>query len=124
MISATLTPSSDSRTAAGIIMLTVGAVDYGGTFLLRVRGREPKIEFQNSFARVGHARGRVGGPHRRGPDPGRRREHERRSPAALARNGISTATLMPAGRRRMSAGTMAVAPLGEREYVDRATTCR
>jgi hypothetical protein len=53
---ATLTLSSGSRTTAGILLLTIVAVEFGGTFMLRiVRGREPVTEFQRAFARAGHA---------------------------------------------------------------------
>lgn len=53
---ATLSLSSDTRTTAGILLLTLVAVEYGGLFMLRiVRGRRPATEFQKSFARAGHA---------------------------------------------------------------------
>jgi hypothetical protein len=48
--------STDARTTAGILLLTIVFVEYGGTYLLRiVRGRSPATEFQRSFARAGHA---------------------------------------------------------------------
>ena len=48
--------SADARTTAGILLLTIVFVEYGGTYLLRVvRGRHPLTEFQRSFARAGHA---------------------------------------------------------------------
>ena len=48
--------SDDARSTAGILLLTVVAVEYGGTFMLRVvRGRVPMTPFQMSFARAGHA---------------------------------------------------------------------
>jgi hypothetical protein len=48
--------SADARTTAGILLLTIVFVEYGGTYLLRiVRGRSPVTEFQRSFARAGHA---------------------------------------------------------------------
>ncbi len=48
--------SDDARSTAGILLLTVVAVEYGGTFMLRVvRGRVPMTPFQRSFARAGHA---------------------------------------------------------------------
>jgi hypothetical protein len=51
-----LTLSSDTRTTAGILLLTIVAVEYGGLVMLRiVRGRQPATEFQKSFARAGHA---------------------------------------------------------------------
>jgi hypothetical protein len=48
--------SADARTTAGILLLTIVAVEYGGTFMLRVvRGRVPMTDFQRAFARAGHA---------------------------------------------------------------------
>ena len=48
--------SPDSRSTAGVILLTIVAIEYRGTYLLRiVRGRVPMTEFQRSFARAGHA---------------------------------------------------------------------
>jgi hypothetical protein len=48
--------SEDARTTAGILLLTLVAVESGGVFLLRiVRGRVPKTPFQQTFARAGHA---------------------------------------------------------------------
>jgi hypothetical protein len=53
---ASLTLSNDSRTTAGILLLTILAVEYGGVTVLRmVRGRQPATEFQKTFARAGHA---------------------------------------------------------------------
>jgi hypothetical protein len=53
---ASLQLSSDSRTTAGILLLTVLAVEYGGLIMLRiVRGSHPATPFQRSFARAGHA---------------------------------------------------------------------
>jgi hypothetical protein len=55
-VPADLTLSSDSRTTAGLLLLTLVAVEYGGVFMLRiVRGRQPATPFQRSFARAGHA---------------------------------------------------------------------
>jgi hypothetical protein len=52
----TLSLSSDSRNTAGVILLTILFVEYGGWFVLRVvRGRLPMTDFQKSFARAGHA---------------------------------------------------------------------
>lgn len=48
--------SADSRTTAGILLLAIVTIEYGGTYLLRiVRGRELLTDFQKSFARAGHA---------------------------------------------------------------------
>ncbi|WP_199044141.1 hypothetical protein [Glycomyces salinus] len=48
--------SDSSRTIAGIVLLTIITIEFGGAFLLRiVRGQVPMTEFQKSFARAGHA---------------------------------------------------------------------
>jgi hypothetical protein len=53
---ATVALSNDSRTTAGILLLTILAVEYGGLTVLRiVRGNQPATEFQKAFARAGHA---------------------------------------------------------------------
>jgi hypothetical protein len=53
---AALSLSDDSRTTAGILLITILAVEYGGVVMLRiVRGRRPATDFQKSFARAGHA---------------------------------------------------------------------
>jgi hypothetical protein len=47
--------SHDSRTTAGILLITILAVEYGGLVVLRLhRGAEPATDFQKSFARAGH----------------------------------------------------------------------
>jgi hypothetical protein len=52
----TITLSESSATTAGILLLTIVGVQYGGTFLLRVvSGGAPTTEFQKSFFRAGHA---------------------------------------------------------------------
>lgn len=52
----TLSLSPDARTTAGVLLLTVVGIEYGGTYLLRiVRGRQPMTAFQHAFARAGHA---------------------------------------------------------------------
>ncbi|MCY1137032.1 hypothetical protein OWR29_03415 [Actinoplanes sp. Pm04-4] len=44
------------RIIAGVVLLTVIGIAYGGTFLLRVaRGRAPANDLQKSFFRAGHA---------------------------------------------------------------------
>jgi hypothetical protein len=44
------------RIIAGVVLLTVVGIAYGGTFLLRVvRGRAPANDLQKSFFRAGHA---------------------------------------------------------------------
>jgi hypothetical protein len=53
---AALALSNDSRTTAGILLLTIVAVEFGGLTMLRiVRGQQAATEFQRSFARAGHA---------------------------------------------------------------------
>ena len=53
---ATLVLSPDTLNTAGIILLTIVAVEYGGWFMLRVvRGRQPATPFQQAFFRAGHA---------------------------------------------------------------------
>jgi hypothetical protein len=48
--------SSDARTTAGVLLLTIVAVEWGGLFMLRlVRGSQPATQFQHAFARAGHA---------------------------------------------------------------------
>jgi drug/metabolite transporter superfamily protein YnfA len=55
-VPATLTLSSDTRTTAGILLLTILAVEAGGLTVLRiVRGHQPATGFQKAFARAGHA---------------------------------------------------------------------
>lgn len=103
---ATLALSADSRNTAGVLLLTIVAIEWGGLYLLRIaRGRQPVTEFQRAFARAGHAHAGVlvtlalvgqiladaaplGGPL-----------------AFLARNGIpAAAVLIPAGFFCSSAG--------------------
>jgi hypothetical protein len=48
--------SGDARNTAGILLLAIVAVEFGGTYMLRiVRGREAVTGFQLAFARAGHA---------------------------------------------------------------------
>lgn len=48
--------SSATATTGGIVLLTVAAIAYGGTFLLKVVTRKaPANELQTSFFRAGHA---------------------------------------------------------------------
>src|SRR5439155_14885272 len=52
----TLALSADSRSTAGILLLTIVGIEYGGWFMTRiVRGAVPMTDFQQSFARAGHA---------------------------------------------------------------------
>ncbi len=51
-----ITLSSDTRTTAGVLLLTLVAVELGGLAVLRiVRGHDPATPFQLAFARAGHA---------------------------------------------------------------------
>ena len=53
---ATVTLSEASRTTAGILFVSIVAVEVGGIYLVTVvRGREALTPFQVSFARAGHA---------------------------------------------------------------------
>src|SRR5215213_2856330 len=48
--------SASSLSTAGILLVTIVGVAYGGTFLLRVvGGGVPTTDFQKSFFRAGHA---------------------------------------------------------------------
>jgi hypothetical protein len=55
-MSAAITLSHDTTSTAGILLLAIVAVEFGGTFVLRtVRGKVPLTTFQRSFSRAGHA---------------------------------------------------------------------
>ena len=48
--------SAEARLTAGILLLTIVAVEFGGTYMLRVvRGALAVTPFQLAFARAGHA---------------------------------------------------------------------
>ncbi|GAA4914043.1 hypothetical protein LX16_5260 [Stackebrandtia albiflava] len=48
--------SDASRTIAGVVLLTVVTIEFGGWFLTRiVSGAVPMTDFQKTFARAGHA---------------------------------------------------------------------
>src|SRR5436309_14096074 len=52
----TLVLSTNSRIIAGVLLLTIVAIEYGGWFMLRVvRGDQPTTAFQQAFFRAGHA---------------------------------------------------------------------
>jgi hypothetical protein len=52
----TLLLSEATRFTAGILLLTIVAVESGGWFMLRVlSGRQPATGFQKAFFRAGHA---------------------------------------------------------------------
>ena len=98
--------SADTRSTAGVLLLTILFIEYGGWFMLGVvRGRQAATDFQKAFFRAGHAHAgvlvtlalvgllladaaRLSGPL-----------------APLARNGIwAAAILMPAGFFLSAAG--------------------
>jgi hypothetical protein len=109
---AAISLSQDARSTAGILLLTIVAVEYGGTFMLRVvRGRVAATAFQRSFFRAGHAHAGVlvilallaqilaDATEMHG------------LPATLARGGVPVAAiLMPAGFFFSSAGRGAMKP--------------
>ncbi|WP_026426071.1 hypothetical protein [Actinokineospora inagensis] len=48
--------SDPSRYLAGVVLLTVVGIEFGGWFLMRVaRGQQKLSPFQQKFARAGHA---------------------------------------------------------------------
>jgi hypothetical protein len=52
----TLALTDASRIIAGVVLITVIAVEFGGTFLIRIhRGQFPFTDFQKAFARAMHA---------------------------------------------------------------------
>ena len=51
-----MTLSTENLVTAGVVLLAVVTIAYGGTFVLRVvRGQVPANELQRSFYRAGHA---------------------------------------------------------------------
>jgi hypothetical protein len=52
----TLILSPAAQSTAGILLLTIVAVEFGGLYVLRlVTGRQEATPFQKTFARAGHA---------------------------------------------------------------------
>lgn len=50
-----MTLSTESRMIAGVVLLTIVGIQYGGWFLTKIaRGDVPMTDFQKSFARAGH----------------------------------------------------------------------
>jgi hypothetical protein len=48
--------SDRAATTAGILLLAIVTIEWGGMFLLRIaRGKVPVTPFQKAFARAGHA---------------------------------------------------------------------
>lgn len=59
-LATTVVLSDASRTTAGILLLALVTVETGGLYLVRiVRGSAPATEFQEKFARAGHAHAAV-----------------------------------------------------------------
>jgi hypothetical protein len=55
-VNPTIALSPETRTTAGILLLTIVFVEYGGLYVLGiVRGRQKMTPFQLTFARAGHA---------------------------------------------------------------------
>jgi hypothetical protein len=55
-MTATIALSDASAQTAGVLLLAIVTIEYGGTFLFRVvSGGFPATEFQKSFFRAGHA---------------------------------------------------------------------
>jgi hypothetical protein len=55
-VTETLVLSDTAMRIAGILLLSIVAIEWGGTFMLRVvRGGVPLTDFQRSFSRAGHA---------------------------------------------------------------------
>jgi len=56
ILAADLILSTDTRQTAGVILLTIVAIEWGGWYLLRiVRGTVTRTPFQERFERAGHA---------------------------------------------------------------------
>ncbi|GAB2559220.1 hypothetical protein [Kribbella endophytica] len=48
--------SDPTRTLAGVILLTIVTIEFGGWFLTKIaRGQVPMTDLQKAFARAGHA---------------------------------------------------------------------
>jgi len=48
--------SDESRYIAGVLLITIVTIEFGGWFLTKVvRGQVPMTDFQKAFARAGHA---------------------------------------------------------------------
>ena len=109
---AALSLSNGTRTTAGILLLTILAVEYGGLTVLRiVRGRQPATEFQKSFARAGHAHAGVFVVFALVAQILADAAHLHGAANVLARDGIwGAAILFPAGFFGSSAGRGATRP--------------
>ncbi|MGN9913046.1 hypothetical protein ACTMTJ_36460 [Phytohabitans sp. LJ34] len=52
----TMVLSDESRYVAGVMLLTIVTIEFGGWFMTKiVRGQVPMTDFQKAFARAGHA---------------------------------------------------------------------
>ena len=109
---AALPLSADARTTAGIILLAVVAVEYGGVFLLRVvRGHVAATPFQRAFFRAGHAHAGVLVTLALVCQIFADSSDLQGVPASLARSAIpAAAVLMPAGFFLAAAGRGATKP--------------
>jgi hypothetical protein len=109
---AALALSPHARSTAGIILLTVVAVEYGGVFMLRVvRGRVPTTPFQQAFFRAGHAHAGVLVTLALVCQLFADAAELSGLPGLLARSGIpAAAVLMPAGFFLSAAGQGATRP--------------
>src|SRR5215470_18808557 len=110
----TLVLSSNTLNIAGILLLTIVAIEYGGWFMLRVvRGRQPTTPFQQTFFRAGHAHAGVLVTLALVGQILASAAHMSGVLAFLARNGIwAAAILMPAGFFLSSAGRGVSKPNG------------
>ena len=108
----TLVLSADSRITAGVLLLTIVAIEYGGWFMLRiVRGRQPVTSFQQAFFRAGHAHAGVLVTLALVGQILADAAHLSGGLAFFARNGIwAAAILLPAGFFLSSAGREATQP--------------
>lgn len=60
LATSTVVLSDASRTTAGVLLLALVTVETGGLYLVKiVRGAAPATEFQEKFARAGHAHAAV-----------------------------------------------------------------
>jgi Ni,Fe-hydrogenase I cytochrome b subunit len=109
---ATLTLSHGTLSTAGVLLLTIVAIEYGGWFMLRVvRGRQPTTPFQQAFFRAGHAHAGVLVTLALVGQILADAAHLSGVLAVLARNGIwAAAILMPAGFFLSAAGRGITAP--------------
>jgi hypothetical protein len=109
---ATLTLSHGTLSTAGVLLLAIVAIEYGGWFMLRVvRGRQPTTPFQQAFFRAGHAHAGVLVTLALVGQILADAAHLSGVLAVLARNGIwAAAILMPAGFFLSAAGRGITAP--------------